>query len=178
MYEYLSMDKKNKFILTFIIKGLIVYLIWFFVYENWLMNKGVIDEIIIDHIVLVAKEILDLLGFETFIYEHVIGIQGSHGVFIGTPCNGIELMALFMGFILVFPGSWKTKSWYIPLGLLIIHILNLIRVVSLTVMAKFYPEYLDFNHKYTFTITLYAIVFYGWILWVKQFANIENNTKK
>lgn len=172
------MDNKNKFIVTFIIKGLIVYLVWFFVYENWLMNTGIIDEVIIDHIVAVSKILLELLGFQTFLYEHVIGIQGSHGVFIGTPCNGLELMALFAGFILVFPGSWKTKSWYIPLGLIIIHILNLIRVVSLTIMAKYYPEQLDFNHKYTFTIVLYAIVFYGWILWVKRFANIEKNNAK
>lgn len=164
------MAKQQKIIIYFFIKAIALYLIWYFIYEKWLMKVGWLDNIIIDNLVNLNNKILSFIGYETFIYGHVIGIQGSHGVFIGTPCNGIDLMALFVGFILIFQGSWKNKIWFISLGMIIIHALNLFRVAALTIMAKSAPELLDFNHKYTFTIILYGIVFIGWMIWVKKYA--------
>lgn len=165
------MQKQQKTIIIFFVKAIVIYIIWYFLYENWLMKVGWLDDKIIDNLVFFNNKALNFLGFETFVYGHTIGIEGSHGVFIGTPCNGIDLMALFGGFILIFNGSWKNKLWYIPLGLVVIHLLNLLRVICLTIMAKIAPEYLDFNHKYTFIIILYTVVFFTWIIWVKKFAD-------
>jgi exosortase family protein XrtF len=170
------MAKQQKIIILFFIKAIALYLVWYFLYENWLIKVGWADGLIIDNLVYLNEKTLSLLGYTTFVYGHTVGIDGSHGVYIGTPCNGIDLMALFAGFILIFNGNWKNKLWYIPLGLLIIHLLNLIRVLALTIMAKLAPEYLDFNHKYTFTIMLYGIVFLGWMLWVKYFAVKKSST--
>lgn len=164
------MDAKQKTIIYFFVKALVLYLLWFVIYENWLQRVGWADKIIIDNLVFLTDNLLQWIGYQTFVVEHAIGIQGSHGVFIGTPCNGLDLMALFAGFVIIFSGSWQDKLWFISLGLIIIHFLNLLRVIALTIMAKTAPEYLDFNHKYTFTIILYAFVFLGWMLWVKYFA--------
>ncbi len=164
------MNKQIKFLILFFVKAILLYFIWFFLYENWLMKVGFVDNIIIDSLIYFTDLLLQFFGYSTFVYEHAIGIQGSHGVYIGIPCNGLDLMALFAGFILLFSGSWKTKFWFIPLGLLIIYVLNLVRVLVLTIMAKTAPEYLDFNHKYTFTILLYMFVFFGWLLWVNKYA--------
>ncbi|MBL1233276.1 MAG: hypothetical protein CMD31_09630 [Flavobacteriales bacterium] len=169
------MDKKYKIILFFFLKAVLMYLLWFVLYEKWLLRVGWVDKIVIDNLVMMTDVLLQGVGYETFVVEHAIGIQGSHGVFIGTPCNGLDLMALFAGFVIIFNGSWKHKLWFIPLGLIIIHLLNLLRVIALTIMAKTAPEYLDFNHKYTFTIILYAFVFLGWMLWVKYFA-VKNHS--
>lgn len=162
--------KSNKFIIIFIFKALALYLLWYFIYEQWLMKVGKLDEIIIDNLIFTTNKILIYLGYVTFVYDHVFGIDGSNGVFIGTPCNGLELMALFSGFVLIFQGNWKNKLWYIPLGIIIIHLLNIARVLALAIIAKVAPETLDFNHKYTFTLILYSVVFLGWVVWVKKFA--------
>ena len=164
--------KSNKFVVLFFAKAVALYLIWYFVYEQWIMKVGWVDKIIIDNLVYTTIKILNLFGYTTFEYGHTFGIDGSNGVYIGTPCNGLDLMALFIGFILIFSGSWKNKIWFIPVGLMVIHILNVIRVFSLAVIAKTAPESLDFNHKYTFTLALYLLVFLGWVIWVKKFANI------
>ena len=162
--------KSNKFIIVFILKALALYLLWYFIYEQWMIKVGSLDEIIIDNLIFLTNKLLIFFGYFTFIYDHTFGIDGSNGVFIGTPCNGIELMALFSGFVLIFPGNWKNKLWFIPLGLLIIHLLNIARVLALAIIAKVAPETLDFNHKYTFTLILYSLVFLGWVVWVKKFS--------
>ena len=164
------MDKKNKFLISFFAKAILAYFVWFILYENWLMKVGSLDNLVIGNLVYFTDIFLKGIGYETFVYDHIIGIQGSHGVFIGTPCNGLDLMALFAGFVIIFKGRIIDKVWFICLGLIIIHFLNLIRVISLTIIAKTSPDFLDFNHKYTFTIALYLLVFVGWMIWVGKFS--------
>ncbi|MBE7441761.1 MAG: archaeosortase/exosortase family protein [Flavobacteriales bacterium] len=170
------MNLNNK-IALFFGKAIALYVLWYLIYEQYLMKVGWLDKIIIDNLVNTSYKVLQLFGYTVFIYDQTIGIDGSHGVFIGTPCNGVELLALFAGFVLVFYGNWKHKMWYIPLGLILIHVLNIVRIIALTIIAYYMPETLDFNHKYTFTLLMYVVVFIGWIIWVKKFAVLskENN---
>lgn len=166
--------QSNKFIVLFISKAVALYLLWYFIYEQWLAKVGWLDNFIIDHLVKITLYLLNFLGYTTFVYEHTFGIDGSNGVFIGNPCNGLELMALFAGFVLIFKGSWKNKIWFIPLGIIVIYMMNIVRLLILTIIAKVAPETLDFNHKYTFTVLLYVLVFLGWVLWVNKFATKDN----
>ena len=161
----------KKFIYIFIAKAFIAYLIWFVVYEQWLTKVGRLDNFIIDGLISLSAILLELFNYPYFIYDHVVGIDGSHGVFIGVPCNGLDLLALFAGFIIVFKGNWKNKIWYIPLGMMVIYFLNVLRIFALILIENSHPEALEFNHKYTFTIFLYVIVFLGWLIWVKKFSN-------
>ena len=58
------------------------------------------------------------------------------------------------------------RLWYIPLGLALIHLSNLIRIASLVLILLYSPESLAFNHDYTFTIFVYAVIFALWYGWV------------
>ena len=125
----------------------------------------------------VSGFILESLGFNLISESEIssirtIGIDGTHGLWIGDPCNGLTLFALFTGFVLVYPGNWKKKAWFIPFGIATIHMLNIVRIVGLTLTVYFFPdpEILDFNHTYTFTILVYGYVFYLWFLW-SQFGS-------
>lgn len=100
----------------------------------------------------------------------VMGIDGSNGVWIGGPCNGITLMFLFAVFVIAYPGSIKNKLWYIPLGIIAVHALNIIRIVALAIIALHDPYSLDFNHTYTFTFIAYSFVFMLWMIWVNKLA--------
>lgn len=162
--------KSNKTVYIFILKSIVAYLLWFFIYEQWLAKVGWVDDFIIDNLIYFSGFLVELFNYDYFIYDHVIGIDGSHGVYIGVPCNGLDLIALFAGFIIIFKGSWKVKLWYVPLGVLLIHVLNILRVFFLILIEKYNPEALEFNHKYTFTVLLYLFVFFGWMFWVKKYA--------
>lgn len=165
--------KSVKFIYLFIAKAIAAYLLWFFIYEQWLLKVGWLDNFVIDNLIYFAELLLQLFSLDYFTYGHSIGVDGSHGVYVGVPCNGLDLIALFAGFIIIFKGSWKNKLWYIPLGIIIIHLLNVLRVFALILIENYNPELLEFNHKYTFTILLYVLVFFGWVVWVKKYSILK-----
>jgi exosortase/archaeosortase family protein len=79
-------------------------------------------------------------------------------------------MIMFVGFILSFGPLTKTILWFLPAGLLIIHIANLLRIMFLFFVAIYMKEYLYFTHKYLFTAMLYVIVFGLWVWWVKKYS--------
>jgi len=46
-------------------------------------------------------------------------------------CSGLKQMLQIALLLIIFPGPWKHKLWFIPLGMLIIHLTNLFRIISL-----------------------------------------------
>lgn len=170
-FNFLSnLSKQDKFISLFILKAIGLYLLWYIVYDNWLVKDGLIDKFLINHLVSSTEMVLSFIGYETFIYSDAVGVDGTHGVLIGVPCNGLDLFALFAGFVLIFPGKIKYKLFYIPIGILFIHIVNVLRLVALALVVVYSPDSLQFNHKYTFTIFVYLIVFLMWVVWVKKYS--------
>jgi exosortase family protein XrtF len=165
---------QDKFIAKFIIKAIALYLVWFILYDNWLIKDGWLDNFLIQHLTDSTAFILNLIGYKVFTYSNAVGIDGTHGVLIGAPCNGLELFALFAGFIILFPGKIKHKLFFIPIGMLIIHILNIFRLVGLALVVLYSPDNLEFNHKYTFTIIVYTFIFLMWIYWVNKFSRQKN----
>jgi exosortase family protein XrtF len=167
--------KKNKFILIFIGKAIFLYLIWFICYDLWLKKVGDVDDYIINNLVYLAFEGLSFLGYFVNMDGFKLSIVGAKaGVRVGSGCNGLELLVLFSGFVLIFEGSWKHKFWFIPAGIIILHFLNVLRIMVLALNGLTSKAMLEFNHKYTFTILLYCLTFFGWYLWVKYFSNIQS----
>ncbi|MGB0888410.1 MAG: exosortase X [Vicingaceae bacterium] len=170
--------KENKSIIIFLIKAIGLYLLWFLIYDLWLKKTGVFDDLVVDNVVYFCVQILTGLGYMINVDYHSLGIPGGAAqVFVGSGCNGVEMMALFAGFVIIFEGNWKHKLWFIPLGIIILHFLNILRVISLMFIAHDSLESLDFNHKYTFTIILYILTFVGWMIWVKYFSKTKKSAK-
>ncbi len=82
-------------------------------------------------------------------------------------CNGINVQIVFLAFVAAFGGSGKRMAWFIPLGLLLIHLANLCRIVMLYVVAQHYQRYFYYVHKYLFTAGIYAAVFILWLAWIR-----------
>lgn len=83
-------------------------------------------------------------------------------------CNGINVMVVYVAFVMAFKGPWKITLLFALFGLLIIHIVNLLRVMGLYEVALFFPDKLYFFHKYFFTGVIYLIVFVLWYFWVNK----------
>jgi exosortase family protein XrtF len=85
-------------------------------------------------------------------------------------CNGLNTMIIFLSFILAFGPFSKPMLWFVPLSLLIIHLVNLTRVILLFFVAEYWPDVMYVTHKYLFTAILYVVIFILWIVWVKKFS--------
>jgi exosortase/archaeosortase family protein len=79
-------------------------------------------------------------------------------------------MIIFVAFLVAFGPMRKALLWFIPVGLLIIHGINLARIALLFWVSLYMPDFMYFTHKYLFTAILYVVVFLLWIGWVKRFA--------
>jgi exosortase family protein XrtF len=163
--------------LRFIGTFLGLYVAWMMLYEWVLHPWGNFDRLIINDASSWAVFLLDAMGFPTFVGNsptiRTIGIDGTHGLWIGDPCNGITLFALFTFFIIAYPGQWLHKLWFIPVGITVIHFMNVVRITALCIIVLKHPDWLDFNHTYTFQLLMYAVVFGLWYIWIRRFSKTK-----
>jgi exosortase family protein XrtF len=168
---------------VFLFKAFGLYFFWYLIYELWLHPQGAFDAIVINNLVFWSEALLKLMGFRLIPAGsggdaiRVVGIDGTHGLWIGDPCNGITLFALFAGFIISFPGPVTKKLWFVPVGIVFIHFVNVLRITSLNLILRYFPSSLAFNHTYTFTIFVYGFVFLLWLWWVNKFSGVRFNIR-
>lgn len=81
-------------------------------------------------------------------------------------CNGLNVMVIFVSFLIAYGKIGKRMLWFIPLGLLVIHLFNILRILLLFHVTISMPDFLYFSHKYLFTAFIYIAVFGMWALWI------------
>lgn len=176
-----TIKSTQKQLLAFIVKAVLLYIVWVLIYDFYIQPAQKIDAWLNYRVATESSLFLKLFGFNGStlpgINQTIVQIDGVGMVGVGNPCNGLELFVLFAGFIICFPGSYKNKLWYIPVGLIVIHLVNAFRTFSLSLIQLKAPEYLDFNHHYTFTVIVYLLIFYLWIIWVNKYSNIDLSNK-
>ncbi len=86
-------------------------------------------------------------------------------------CNGASTMILFAAFVVAFSGNWKKAIWFIPTGLVVIHLANVFRIFILGLVAMHQPQWSDFFHQYFFPAAIYGTIFLLWVVWVKMVFN-------
>lgn len=85
-------------------------------------------------------------------------------------CNAVSVMILFTAFIFAFSSRWKRTLAYIVIGIMIIHILNILRIALLTIALDRYPKQEHLLHGVVFPLFIYGVVFLLWLLWVQKFS--------
>jgi exosortase family protein XrtF len=168
------MKPAGRKLVRFLLIFFLLYFGWTVIYDQFINPWGKLDTLVINVSSSASLWLLELFGYQTFTGPsetiRTIGIDGTHGLWIGDPCNGIALFALFLSFIIAFPGSIKHKLWFAPAGLLAIFLMNVIRIAALCIIVLNHPDWLMFNHTYLFQITMYLFIFALWWLWISRFS--------
>ena len=152
----------------FLVRIFALYIFWYFIYNLWLHPHTGLDLSLVKITIRFAQLLLESAGYNTFSWARTIGISGTQGLIVGDPCDGIALFATFTAFITAYSGPVLKKMVFIPLGILSIFLLNVLRVFALTIMENYSVELTEINHNYTFTIIIYAYIFFLWMLWVSK----------
>lgn len=165
----------------FLLVAGLLYFVFYLLYQFVVRKYSFYDQKFIGLIIENSDILLRGMGFNTFKVlqdrdMQVLGIDGGSGVWIGSNCNAITLFALFAVFVIAYPGNAKNKVWFVPLGILLIHCINILRVVALAIINIKAPQYLDFNHTYTFTFLVYGFIFLLWMFWVNRLSGGKNQT--
>lgn len=152
-------------VILFLLKALLIYLTWYVMYTFWILPDGRLDQLVSRNIVSVTASMLRFSGYEVFAFDRVVGIGLSRGLEIINGCNGIETIGLFAGFIAAYPGN-RTKRWlFLPFGILVIYLVNVLRVFFLAILQHHQDSLFHFVHDYTFNLIFYLVVFLLWMIW-------------
>jgi exosortase/archaeosortase family protein len=92
------------------------------------------------------------------------------------PCTGVQPMLQFAMVVFLYPGPLKHKIWYIPMGMVIIHFTNVLRIAGLGVVMAYWPEHWYYAHDYPFRIIIYVVIFILWVVWNEKFYHMNSNT--
>lgn len=163
-------------VIRFLVTAALFYVAWYLLYELVIHPDGRVDRAVIDSLVDWSGAMLTFLGYELIPEPanveqiRTVGVQGGHLLWIGDPCNGVGLFAVFLIFLGAFPGPWRHKAWYAVLGLLSIHAINALRIAALCIVVTIDYELLNFNHDYTFYVVVYGWVIGLWALWMRRFG--------
>lgn len=92
-------------------------------------------------------------------------------VIIAPECASLKQWCHWIFLMLLFPGPWKHKAWFIPAGLVIIEWTNVIRICGVLMMQIPWPDSFHLAHDYIFKVFFYFVIFLMWVLWVEKFKN-------
>lgn len=164
----------SKSINIFLAKIFGFYFFWL-VSDNWLCHiSGIYNTVWMYcyHILLQILNNSSALLLRLFDYEVVnnyrsVAIVGSYGVVIGNHCVGFGLLFAFFALIFSYPGPWKRKLYFIPIGLAAIMVTNIIRVTALCISSFNKGGFVDLNQHDMFNYIIYALIFILWVVWIR-----------
>ncbi len=96
--------------------------------------------------------------------------QGRGIVSVYEGCNSINVLVVFLSFMLAFGPVNRTMIWFSTLSIGIIYLVNLLRIIFLFFVVIYLEDYSYFFHKYLFTAFIYIIVLSLWVVWVIRYA--------
>lgn len=96
---------------------------------------------------------------------------------VGESCSGLKQFIQFISLMILFPGPWKHKLWFIPAGVLIIHIVNVFRIVSLSVIVSIFDSQnaFTFSHDWILRPFFYVVIFGMWVFWTEKIMKLKSN---
>ncbi len=156
-----------KRVVVFILRGFGVWLAWYVLYNLWLEPQENLDHTLCSSLAFLGEKILQLNGFAAFLSDRTVGLSGMPGIILIDPCDGLEAMGIFLGFIHAFPGGFLRRWLFSTAGLLTIYLTNVMRVVALVLTQRYWPGMFDITHHYSSTAIFYLVIFGLWIFWAR-----------
>ncbi len=111
----------------------------------------------------------NILGFEFKTVDLTMYFHSNRYIAITSGCSGLKLFYEWIILMILYPGPWRPKIWFIPLGLLVVHLTNLFRIIILAVIILWKPDYWNFSHDYILRPFFYLIMFIMWMIWEEKF---------
>lgn len=161
-----------KAVAQFVATAFGIYIAWYIIHDFYLLPHTTFVIQLTEFETKLSSNTLNLLGLKDSFSQvgTMIFCNGRKALRIGEECNALVLFVLFAGFIISFPGNWKSKAWFIPVGIFLIFIINILRIVVLTINFKYYHSSFSFNHHVTFTYLVYTFIFFLWMFWVNKLS--------
>ena len=91
---------------------------------------------------------------------------GGFAVRIIEECTGAFEAIIFLAAVLAFPTTWRKRAIGLALGVPILYVFNLLRILVLLVVGRYWPATFEFMHLYFWQATLILMITSVWLLWI------------
>lgn len=170
----------------FLLSGLVFFIIWKLIYLLFLLPTRVVDRPLTYAVGQGTTTALNFIthsktfsakdGIDTFRegnsvrIEYMVEIDANRerALSIADVCNGLELIILYLGFIICLPSQISRKIKFSVAGVILIYIVNVLRCTALILIYLHYPAYLDFSHHYLFKFLIYSFIFLLWYSYTQK----------
>lgn len=175
----LQLFRKYRLVLRFIFVFLGSYLIFFSIYNGYLLlfeDPNPVPDPLTRLVAEQSGEVLGSLGYNESVVMHPSGLSMKlmiddyfvAGIVEG--CNSASIIILFVSFVLAFFGRPASTLLYILAGSVIIYCINILRIVILAIGLYEYPQYSGYLHSIFFPLAIYGTVFILWVIWVRIYS--------
>jgi len=178
-------------VISFLVKAIVLFVVWKVLYLSFLLPKRILDEPLTKGIgfstvavlnglpgkaLFSGRTIADTLDVEGGVIRgNIVAIYRDEEktLTVADACNGLELMVLYVGFLVCFPAGLKRKLIFGVMGCVLICLLNIIRCAALVGIYLHHRTYLDFSHHFVFQIIIYLFIFGLWYIFSKKLKQHE-----
>ena len=81
-------------------------------------------------------------------------------------CNASDVVILLCAAIVAFPAGWRHKVKGMAIGALLLHAVNLVRIISLFYLGQYRASWFEFSHLYVWEglmMVFTLVVFWVWV---------------
>ncbi len=120
---------------------------------------------------LLLQGIGPLLGFTIQVQGTRIS-AGGFAVDVTEACSGVVPTAIYSAAVLAYPATWGARFIGLGLGIVIIHVLNVLRVVGLFLVGLFANPYFHYTHVYLAQAAIIVVAVATWVYWAERFVHV------
>ena len=166
----------NKDIRQFFLKLIILVIVWELAYYFLLKPVRVPDKLLTDIIAAGVTWCFNLASKpSSYIWMQYQGVPGDYiflngkaVLLIADICNALNLIVIYIGFIILMPYySFKRKLIFGLSGIIGLIVADIIRCGLLYWIYRKNPQAFDLNHHYVFSVAMYLLIFAGWALFIQ-----------
>jgi len=118
-----------------------------------------------------------VLGMDITTVDTTLFFPECGFIHINQSCSAVKQFMQWLVLMILYPGPWKHKLWYIPAGIFILHLTNIFRIVGLSVVLLNWPAYWNWSHDWVFRPFFYVVIFAMWVFWSERFSGKKLSKK-
>ncbi|WP_425567972.1 exosortase family protein XrtF [Postechiella marina] len=177
---------KYKSVIKFIATFLVVYILLSVTYKFYLQFSHGLKFYpdYFTHLVAIQSEtLLNTFGYNTAILPHPnepsikLIVNGQYLARVIEGCNSISVIILFVSFVIAFSGQLKDTVLFVLSGGVLLYVVNLLRIVMLSIGIYHFPDKSGFLHTVIFPGIIYGMVFLLWMFWVNRFSKLNKKNE-
>ncbi len=143
--------------------------LWLAVLFLALAWKPVNDHMVVPYTTFIAREAAVVLRWFG-VNAQAVGLtltSPRFSVAIYNGCNGLEASIVLLSGILAFPSRWRWKAVGVVMGLLVIHVVNLVRVLSLFGLGILKREWFSAFHNVVWQVVIVVLAVAMLVVWAQ-----------